>query len=49
MRRLTAVGVTPSSAAARVKFPWRTQASTKRSDLSDGNRFDMLHVKHSLK
>jgi hypothetical protein len=32
-----------------VKFPWRTQASTNRSDSRDGNRFDMLHVKHSLK
>jgi hypothetical protein len=41
--------VTPSSAAARVKFPWRTQASTTLSDSRDGIRFDILHVKHSLK
>ena len=49
MRWLTAVGVMPSSAAAREKVPSRTQAASTRRDSKGGRVLGMLHLKLSFK
>jgi hypothetical protein len=49
MRWLTAVGVIPSSAAAREKVPSRTQAASTRRDSKGGRVFGMLHLNLSFK
>ena len=49
MRWLTAVGVMPSSVAAREKLPSRTQAASTRRDSKGGSVLGMRHLKLSFK
>jgi hypothetical protein len=49
MRWLTAVGVIPSSAAAREKFPSRTKVASTRRDSRGGRVFGTPHLKLSFR
>ena len=48
MRWLTAVGVMPNSAAAREKFPSRTQTASTRRDSKGGRASGTLHLNLSF-